>query len=75
MIAVVAREGATVDPSSLFAHCIEVIPRFAVPRYVRFVDVLPKTPSQRIQKYKLRSEGVTTDTVDREALGIVVPRS
>jgi carnitine-CoA ligase len=74
MIAVVPREGMTVDPEGLFAHCIEEIPRFAVPRYVRFMDALPKTPSQRIQKYKLRSEGVTPDAVDREALGIAVPR-
>ena len=51
------------------------IPRFAVPRYVRIVDALPKTPSQRIQKFKLRSEGITADTVDREQLGILVPRS
>lgn len=75
MIAVVPREGMTVDPDGLFAHCIEVIPRFAVPRYVRVMDALPKTPSQRIQKYKLRAEGVTPDTVDRDALGIQVPKS
>ena len=59
MIAVVPRDGMTVDPAALLAHCVEVIPRFAVPRYVRIVDALPKTPSQRIQKYKLRSEGIT----------------
>ena len=75
MIAVVPREGETLDPAELLAHCIETIPRFAVPRYVRIVDALPKTPSHRIQKFKLRSEGITPDTVDREALGIRVPRS
>jgi crotonobetaine/carnitine-CoA ligase len=75
MIAVVPREGTSIDPAGLFAHCIEAMPRFAVPRYVRIVDALPKTPSQRIQKYRLRSDGITTDTFDREALGIFVPRS
>ena len=30
-----------------------------VPRYVRLVDALPKTPSQRIEKYRLRADGVT----------------
>ena len=59
MIAVVARDGMTVDPVELLEHCVEVIPRFAVPRYVRVVDELPKTPSQRIQKYRLRSDGIT----------------
>lgn len=75
MIAVVAREGWSVEPEDLFAHCIRVIPRFAVPRYVRFMGELPKTPSQRSQKYKLRNDGVTADSFDREALGVVVPRS
>ncbi len=75
MIAVVPRDGEEVDPGELFAHCVASIPRFAVPRYVRIVDALPKTPSQRIQKFKLRSEGITADTVDREQLGILVPRS
>ena len=75
MIAVVAREGREIDAEDLFAHCIREMPRFAVPRFIRFVDELPKTPSQRIQKYKLRDEGVTGDTYDREAMGIVVPKS
>jgi crotonobetaine/carnitine-CoA ligase len=75
MIAVVARDGRAIDPEDLFAHCVREMPRFAVPRYLRFVDELPKTPSQRIQKYKLRDEGITADTHDRESLGIVVPRS
>jgi crotonobetaine/carnitine-CoA ligase len=47
---------------------------FAVPRYVRFVDELPKTPSQRVEKYKLRAVGVTPDTWDRQAVGYVVQR-
>ena len=50
------------------------MPRFAVPRYLRFVDELPKTPTQRVQKFMLRSEGVTADTIDREALGIFPPK-
>lgn len=75
MVAVVLKEGRDLSAEDLFAHCIAEIPRFAVPRYIRFVDALPKTPSQRIQKYKLRDEGVTDDTYDREALGMVVPRS
>ena len=35
---------------------------------------LPKTPTHRIEKYKLRQEGVTPDTWDREAAGIVLRR-
>lgn len=74
MIAVVARPGAAPPPESILAHCIETLPRFAVPRYVRIVAALPKTPSERVKKYLLREEGVTADTADREALGMTVAR-
>jgi crotonobetaine/carnitine-CoA ligase len=47
---------------------------FSVPRYVRFVAELPKTPSQRIQKFKLREDGVTGDTWDRVAHNYEVRR-
>ncbi|WP_203043863.1 AMP-binding protein [Pimelobacter simplex] len=50
----------------LWAHCEGRIPSFAVPRYLRFVEELPKTPSQRVQKARLRALGVTADTHDRE---------
>ncbi len=59
----------------MLAFCIEELPRFMVPRYVRIVDALPKTPSQRIEKYRLREQGVTPDTFDREVAGLAVPRS
>jgi len=54
-----------VTPQQLWEHCDGRIPSFAVPRYLRFVDELPKTPSQRVQKAKLRDLGVTPDTHDR----------
>jgi carnitine-CoA ligase len=63
---VVLKEGAGLSPEELLDHCQERMPHFAVPRYVRFVSRLPKTPSQRIEKYILRDQGLTPDTWDRE---------
>ena len=74
MIAVVTRPGHTVDLTELLEHCMANLPYFAVPRFVRFLDELPKTPSQRVEKYRLRAEGITPDTWDREKAGIVVRR-
>jgi crotonobetaine/carnitine-CoA ligase len=51
--------------ADIWEHCDERIPGFAVPRFLRFVEELPKTPSQRVQKAKLRAQGVTPDTHDR----------
>jgi carnitine-CoA ligase len=74
MVAVVPQPDRALDLNHLFGFCIDTIPRFAVPRYLRVMDTLPKTPSQRVQKYLLRQEGITADTADREAMGIEVPR-
>jgi crotonobetaine/carnitine-CoA ligase len=70
MIAVVLRQGRRLDAESLLRFCAETMPRFAVPRFVRFVAELPKTPTGRTRKHVLREAGVTADTADREALGI-----
>jgi crotonobetaine/carnitine-CoA ligase len=66
MVAVVP-EGDDLDIEALIAHCEARVARFAVPRYVRIVPELPKNSSQRIQKFRLREDGVTEDTWDRLA--------
>lgn len=66
MICVVPREGAQVDPLDLLRHCAGRMARFMVPRYVRLLDALPKTPTERVQKFELRAAGVTADSYDRE---------
>jgi carnitine-CoA ligase len=53
----------------------ETLPRHAVPRYLRFIDVLPRTATQRVRKFMLREEGVTEDTYDRVAMQIEPSRS
>ncbi|MGD9713875.1 MAG: AMP-binding protein [Thermomicrobiales bacterium] len=67
MICVVPRDGQQIDPLDLLRHCAGRMARFMVPRYVRVLDTLPKTPTERVQKFELRAEGVTVDTYDREA--------
>ena len=74
MVALVLEEGATLDVPSFFEHLFPLMPRYAVPRYVRIMAELPKTPTQRVRKIELREQGITPDTIDREALGIQPPR-
>jgi crotonobetaine/carnitine-CoA ligase len=45
-----------------------------IPRFLRIVDDLPKTPTAKVQKHLLRDEGVTDDTWDRETAGIRIKR-
>ena len=52
----------------------DTAPYFFVPRYIEFVDELPRTPTLRVQKYRLRERGVTPETWDAVAAGFVVRR-
>jgi carnitine-CoA ligase len=56
MVTVIAREGFA--PDELIAHCEERMAKFMVPRYVRVAPELPKTATQRVQKFELRKLGV-----------------
>jgi crotonobetaine/carnitine-CoA ligase len=74
-ICVTLHPDAEVTAEDLLAHCIEHIPYFAVPRYVEIVAELPRTPSGRVEKYRLRDAGITEATWDCEAAGYHVTRS
>jgi crotonobetaine/carnitine-CoA ligase len=68
-LAVVLQPGATLDAAELVAYCEERLPRSMVPRYVEFIDALPRTPTDKVAKYRLRAEGdhgITPTTWDRE---------
>jgi crotonobetaine/carnitine-CoA ligase len=67
-------EGPAPDPAELTKWLAAEMPYFMVPRYIRFVKELPKTPTERVQKVKLREEGITADTFDRDKAGIKVTR-
>ncbi len=64
MIVIVLKEGLTLMPEELIEYLKPIMPKFMIPRFVRFRDSLPKTPTNRVQKVKLREEGITKDTWD-----------
>ena len=70
MACVVRRGAAPITAPDLAAHCASVMARFMVPRYIRFMDSLPKTPTDKVEKFKLQSAGVTADTWDREVAAL-----
>jgi crotonobetaine/carnitine-CoA ligase len=74
MVVVAPVPGRTIDVPALAAFLIERMPYFMVPRYIRVLDELPKTPSAKVLKTDLRKEGVTADTFDREKAGMRVRR-
>jgi crotonobetaine/carnitine-CoA ligase len=73
-ICVVLKPGEKLDPEELITYADERMPYFAVPRFVEFMDALPKTPTERVQKHLLKQAGITPNTWDRETTGVKVSR-
>jgi carnitine-CoA ligase len=71
---VVLRAGETLQHAQIVDYLASRLPYFMVPRYVEFVDHLPKTPTEKVQKAAIRERGVTESTWDREAVGHAVRR-
>lgn len=54
--AIVAMEGQSIDPKSIFAHCRKKLDGNAVPSYLQVVDVIPKTASEKNLDRLLKDE-------------------
>jgi crotonobetaine/carnitine-CoA ligase len=76
MVFVVPRPGAAPTPESIVKFCDGIMPYFMVPRFVEIIESLPKTASEKIEKYKLKAaaEARRAELWDREAAGIPLTR-
>ena len=74
MVVVAPVSDQQIDPKELFHFLEPRMAHFMLPRFIRIVDELPKTPTQKVQKNLLKEAGITPDTWDREAVGIKVKR-
>jgi len=74
--AVVLREGSSLTEVDLISHCRANMAYFMVPRYLRFMDEVPRTLTQKVQKFRLKEEADADPSIlwDREAHGIVIGR-
>lgn len=69
-VVAVVRPGAELDEAELAEYVADRLPRFMVPRYIELVDELPRTPTDKIAKHRLREmghHGLTPTTWDGEA--------
>jgi carnitine-CoA ligase len=74
MVVVAPAPGRTINPVQLIEFLRDRLAYFMIPRYVRILPELPKTPSSKVMKAELRATGLTPDTWDREQAGIVIRR-
>ncbi len=74
MVVLAAAAGATIEPQDIIRHLQPRVAHHMIPRYIRIIEELPKTPTAKVEKHVLRAEGVTTDTWDRERAGVSIRR-
>ena len=53
LLAVVLKPGHPADEAALRAHCVELLGAYKTPRFIRFVEELPKGPSGKVQRLAL----------------------
>jgi carnitine-CoA ligase len=63
---VVLRPGSALTPAEIHAYCAERAAPFMVPRYIEVVASLPKTPTQKVEKFRLVTDGASAATWDAE---------
>lgn len=54
------------DFDKLIEYCAQIMPKFAVPRFIQIVDSLPKTSSGKLSKAIFRNEGLSAQVFDSE---------
>jgi crotonobetaine/carnitine-CoA ligase len=74
MVVLAPAAGASIEPEAIIAHLLPRVAHHMMPRYIRVIEELPKTPTAKVEKHVLRAEGVTPDTWDRERSGISIRR-
>ena len=76
MVSVVLREDRVLTEEILVRWCAEHMAYFMVPRYVQFLPELPRTLTEKVEKYRLRAEAEKNlaSVWDREKHGITIAR-
>lgn len=72
---IVLVEGETITPEELFGFFRDQLPFYAVPRYVDFLDELPRNAMGRVMKFQLRERPTDNSGWDFESLGLLIEAS
>lgn len=71
-LCVVPRPDMHIEPQALLEHLVPRLPHHMLPRYIEVMPALPRTPTNKLQKNKLRDAGVGAAAWDRQAAGVSV---
>jgi len=72
-LVIVRREGSKIDPAGIIAFCDERMAYFMVPRYIEFVQSIPRTGGSG-RPVKEQMKPITANTWDRVREGVKIKR-
>ena len=69
-LCVVCRPGASIDPHDLLVHLAAMLPHYMAPRYLEFVDELPRSATNKVRRAALKQAPYGHTVWDRKANGV-----
>lgn len=73
-VMVALKADASIEPTALYRHLQSRLPYFMLPRYLLFLEELPKTPTQKVKRDAVRALGAQ-GAIDLEKMGLTSRRS
>lgn len=71
-LCVVRRVGVALEAIDLLRHLAATLPHFMVPRYLEFVEELPRSATQKVQRAALKRAPFGADVWDRKKQGVAL---
>ena len=66
-LVVVLKAGAVLEPAALWGWLQGRLPKFMLPRFIEFTDVLPRTGTDKVEKNRLVRQGLGVGAWDAQA--------
>lgn len=71
-LCVVCKQGVQPEAIELLRHLAALLPHFMVPRYIEFMDELPRSATMKVQRAELRKRSHGATIWDRKAHGVTM---
>jgi crotonobetaine/carnitine-CoA ligase len=71
-LCVVLRDGVALEAVDLVRHLAAELPHFMVPRYLEFVEALPRSATHKVQRAALKRPPFGADVWDRKQHGVAL---
>ncbi len=72
LLCIVTRSGDALDPLAFLRFLMRELPHFMVPRFLRQMQELPRTPTGKLQRAVLKGTVGATDIWDRKLAGVAL---